>query len=183
MKQWTMLGAAAVIGLAASGTAFAEHGRYGDYDRYDRYERYDDRYGYDRYPAEHGARYDWGRVLRVDPIVSRDVQPIRHRECWSQPVVYREPVRYRYDGHRDRTPALLGAIVGGVIGNQFGSGHGRDAATVAGAALGYSAVRDSQRRYGGGYYKGGRQVRVYEQRCAPRTSYVRDERVHGFEVT
>jgi hypothetical protein len=33
---------------------------------------------------------------------------------------------------------ILGAIVGGVIGSQVGSGSGRDAATVAGALIGYN---------------------------------------------
>ncbi len=184
MKRLSMLLAAAITGLAASGSALAQYDyRYDRGDRYyedRRYDRYGDRY--DRYPAESGVRYDWGDVIRVDPIYSADFRPIRRQECWSQPVVYREPVRYRYDS-RDRAPAILGAIVGGVVGSQFGSGRGRDAATLAGAALGYSAVRDSQRYYGGGYYDRGRHVRVYEQRCAPRTSYVRDERMHGYEVT
>lgn len=33
---------------------------------------------------------------------------------------------------------ILGAIVGGVIGSQVGSGSGRDAATIAGALIGYN---------------------------------------------
>jgi uncharacterized protein YcfJ len=167
MKRSSMF-VAAVASLALSGAAFAQYGypdRYDPYDRYDRVEQ----------------TYDWGEVIRVDPIVSTYHQPIRRDECWSQPVVYREPVRYR--SSRDRTPAVLGAIVGGAIGNQFGSGSGRDAATVAGAALGYSAVRDSQRRDGYYYADRGRHYQVYEQRCAPRTSYVRDERVNGYDVT
>ncbi len=32
--------------------------------------------------------------------------------------------------------AILGAVAGGFLGNQVGSGRGRDAATVGGAALG-----------------------------------------------
>lgn len=74
---------------------------------------------------------------------------------------------------RSRTAPVLGAIVGGALGNQIGGGSGRDAATVAGAALGYSITRDSQERnrynnsqYGG--YSHGR------QRC--------EERVDGYNV-
>jgi uncharacterized protein YcfJ len=180
---------AAAVALAMSGGAIAQ-GYYHDrpYDsRYDsRYEsQYDSRFDsrFDGRHGAHGQNFDWGEVIRVDPILSTYHQPIRRDECWSQPVVYREPAYYRdHRGSRDRAPAILGAIVGGAIGNQFGSGSGRDAMTVAGAALGYSATRDSQRR--GGYYtSGGRAYQVYEQRCAPRTSYVRDERVAGYEVT
>lgn len=210
MKRLSMLCAAAILGVGTSGTALAQYDyRYDNrYDnRYDsrdyRYDdrdyRYDDRYdnryaddryhddryrdgGYDRYPAPAAVQYDWGQVVRVDPIITADYEPIRRTECWSQPTVYREPVRYRHYSGGDRAPAILGAIVGGVIGNQFGSGRGRDAATLAGAALGYSATRDAT-RHGGYYVSGGRAHRVYEQRCAPRTSYVRDDRVQGYEVT
>ena len=37
---------------------------------------------------------------------------------------------------------ILGAVVGGVIGSQIGSGSGRDAATVAGALIGYNWVEN-----------------------------------------
>ena len=35
--------------------------------------------------------------------------------------------------------AILGAVAGGFLGNQIGSGSGRDAATIGGAALGGAA--------------------------------------------
>lgn len=135
-------------------------------------------YGYDR----DDGRYEWAEVLRVDPIISTYERPVHENQCYQQPVVYREPVRY-HGGHRDRTPALLGAIVGGVVGSQFGSGSGRDAATAAGAILGYSAVRDDQRRYGATHVSGGRQYTRYEDRCTTRTRYVLEETVSGYDVT
>jgi uncharacterized protein YcfJ len=147
---------AAVVALAATGTASAQ------------------------YRGDYGPEYDYAEVLSVDPIIDVVEHPVARDECWEEPVVVREPVRYH--GHRDRTPALLGGIVGGVIGSQFGSGSGRDAATAAGAILGYTATRDSQRRHGG-YYSGGREYRTYEQRCTTRTDYRRDERVNGYDVT
>src|SRR5687768_37087 len=132
--------------------------------------------GYSNYEPE----YDYAEVVSVDPIIDTASRPIRRDECWEEPVTYREPVRYH--GGRDRGSAVLAGIVGGVIGNQFGHGHGRDAATAAGAMLGYSMARDSQRHYGG-YYSGGRTYRTYEQRCATRTEYYRDEQVTGYDVT
>ncbi len=147
------------LGLLASGAATAQG------------------WGYD---DRHDERYDWAEVVRVDPIISAYERPVRDDQCYEQPVVYREPVRYH--GSRDRSPAILGAIVGGVIGSQFGSGHGREAATAAGALLGYQSVRDDQRRYGG-YYSGGREYTRYEQRCSTRTRYVREDTVTGYDVT
>lgn len=134
--------------------------------------------GYDNY----SDGYDYAEVVSVDPIIDRVERPVYRDECWQEPVTYREPVRYR-GGHRDRAPAVLGGIIGGLVGNQFGHGSGRDAATLAGAALGYAAVRDSQRHYGGGYYSGGRQYTAYEQRCTQRAQYVADEQVSGYDVT
>ena len=39
-------------------------------------------------------------------------------------------------GRTTYNAAVLGALVGGVLGNQVGKGHGRDAATVVGAVVG-----------------------------------------------
>jgi uncharacterized protein YcfJ len=133
-----------------------------------------------QYRRGYGPEYDYARVVRVDPIVDMVERPVSRDECWDERVTYREPPRYR--SSRDRAPAVLGGIVGGVIGNQFGSGNGRDAATVAGAALGYSLARDSQRR-DGGYYSSGREYTRVEPRCTTRTEYERDEQVTGYEVT
>jgi len=128
------------------------------------------------------ARSAYGDVIRVDPIIERVEVPMPREDCYSQPVTYREPVVYRTGHRRDRAPAVMGAIIGGAIGNQFGRGSGRDAATVAGAALGYAAVRDSQHHHGG-YYSGSREVTRYEQRCDVRNVYRMEERVTGYDVT
>ncbi len=161
--------------LAAAGTASAQYR--GEYEsRYD--DRYDDRYA----PRSYEAEFDYAEVIRVDPIIDVVNRPVAREQCWREPVTYREPARH-YGGSRDSTPAVLAGIVGGVIGNQFGHGHGREATTAAGALLGYSMARDSQRQYGGGYARGGRVVRTHEQRCDVRTDYLRDERVNGYDVT
>jgi uncharacterized protein YcfJ len=159
MKSFTLLRCStaliAIAALASAGVATARH-----------------RGGY-------GPEYDYARVIRVDPILDVVEHPVTRDECFEERVTYREPPRYR---DRDRAPAVLGGIIGGVLGNQVGSGHGRDAATVAGAALGYSLARDSQRR-NGGYYSPGREVTRYEPRCTTRTEYRRDEQVTGYDVT
>lgn len=156
--------------LLAAGLAFACAATARDYDAH-----YDD----GRY--EDGS-YAWAEVVRVEPIISSIERPVSDRQCYQQPVAYREPVRYHH-GRRDRAPAILGAIVGGVIGSQFGSGGGRDAATAAGALLGYQSVRDDQRRYGGHYASGGHEYTRYETRCTSQSNYVQDDTVSGYEVT
>jgi uncharacterized protein YcfJ len=134
-----------------------------------------------QYSRGHAPEFDYAEVISVDPIVNVVQQPVSRNECWNEPVRYREPVRYQ--PHRsDRAPAVLAGIVGGVLGNQFGHGRGRDAATAAGAVLGYSLARDSQRHHSGGYYSGGREYQTYERRCSTRTEYYRDEQVEGYDV-
>ncbi|MBD8526074.1 glycine zipper 2TM domain-containing protein [Pseudomarimonas arenosa] len=149
---------AGLAGVAAAGSVQAEHR---------------DLRGYQA-PA-----YEYAEVLEVDPIITRVQRPVQRDQCWREPVTYREPVRTA-DTRRYRAPAVLGAIVGGVIGNQFGNGRGRDAATAAGALLGYHAVRDGQRSH---QYAGYREVTRYEERCATQTEYFEDERVTGYDVT
>jgi uncharacterized protein YcfJ len=127
----------------------------------------------------HDNGSEFARVVEVRPIIETLHQPVSHDRCWSEPVTYREPARYQ-SASRDRAPAILGGIIGGALGNQFGSGRGRDAATVAGAALGYSLVRDSQRH--GAQYRGGREYTRYEERCRTVTEHRREEQVVGYDV-
>jgi hypothetical protein len=73
-------------------------------------------------------------------------QPLRPR--WLR---HGDEGRYRSDdrydrGHRhhnDGAP-IVGALIGGAIGNQFGHGDGRVAATVAGALIGAAIASDGR---------------------------------------
>ena len=70
----------------------------------------------------------------------------------------------RIGGQASTGDTLAGAIIGGVIGNQFGGGKGKDAATVLGAILGADAANK----------KGGRQETVivgYRQQQQCTTTY------------
>lgn len=67
-------------------------------------------------------------------------------------------------GQASTGDTLAGALIGGVIGNQFGGGKGKDAATVLGAILGADAANK----------KGGKQETVivgYRQQQQCTTSY------------
>lgn len=130
---------------------------------------------------DNGAQFDWARVVSVDPIVESYNEPVPSQQCWNEPVEYYEP-RYAYAPRQNRAgPAFLGALIGGVLGNQVGGGSGRRAATVAGAVIGGTVGYHNP---GGRYYDaGGRTVRTSQQRCETRTEYRRDERVVGYNVS
>lgn len=127
-----------------------------------------------------GPGYGWAEVVAVTPVYVRDSEPVYQEECWSEPVreVYAPP---RYRPRYSHSAPILGAIAGGVIGNQFGSGSGRVAATFAGAVLGDAIVRDHQ--YAG--YRGGppHQRVVYRERCrSVATGYRSNEYLDGYDV-
>ena len=82
------------------------------------------------------VHYGWADVLRVTPVFGV-ARTEHHQECVDEPVVVRN------SPHPGST--LLGAVVGGVLGNTVGKGDGRTAATVvgvvAGGAIGSAAGR------------------------------------------
>ena len=71
-------------------------------------------------------------------------------------------------GDGSATNEIIGAIFGGVIGNQFGEGDGKDAMTLAGMFLGASLAHDDELAQGPG---------VFTTRCYIETRY--EESVHS----
>ena len=65
-------------------------------------------------------------------------------------------------GDGSATNEIIGAIFGGVIGNQFGEGDGKDAMTLAGMFLGASLAHDDELAQGPG---------VFTTRCYIETRY------------
>lgn len=111
------------------------------------------------------STYVDAEVVSVRPVFSQS-------RCYSSNT-YQQP---QYEqAPRSRTAPVLGGIVGAAIGNQVGGGSGRDAATVAGAVLGYSITRDAQERnrYNERQY-GQHRNRSYEERC--------EQRVESYDV-
>ena len=73
---------------------------------------------------------------------------------------------------------LFGAIVGGVIGHQFGSGRGNDAATVAGSLIGAAVANSGDR---GPYYRTTEYSRPVT-RCETNYQSHQEERIDGYDV-
>jgi len=79
---------------------------------------------------------DSAQVISARPVTERT--PVNREECWSeQRRGYEERrITRQSDGAPVGAGTVLGAIAGGVIGHQVGSGRGNDAATVGGAIVG-----------------------------------------------
>lgn len=82
--------------------------------------------------SQEATRYGWADVLRVDPVYDEAAQAAPKEECYEEQVL--EPAAGESSTRTGVT--VLGAIIGGIIGNRFGKGDGRKATTAAGAVAG-----------------------------------------------
>ena len=119
--------------------------------------------------------YDYGEVVRVEPIV-RVIEIASPREvCWDEEGAYHEPP---LNAAATYTPTILGGIVGGIVGNQFGKGKGKDVMTIAGTLWGSSLAYGASRRSS----VASSQLTAV-RRCAGETVYHQEERIEGYRVT
>lgn len=161
MKRITSTAIAVALTAALGTSAFAvAQDYYGSRDG--RTDRYD--YRYDNYRAadyrNHNERRDIATVVRVDQ--RYDNPGYLRQECWNErtnaydPGYYRDQNGQLYRGDSTANGTLLGAIIGGALGNQVGKGDGRTAATVAGAVIGGKIGHDVDARndaYGNSAYE------------------------------
>ncbi len=108
------------------------------------------------------------KVLNRTPIMESIQISTPKRVCYQEQVVTQNTKSY--------TPSILGGIVGAAVGNQVGSGRGKDLATVAGGVLGASVGRDVQN-------KNAQTHTALVERCHDETEYHYEERVTGWRVT
>lgn len=124
------------------------------------------------YPGDENVRVVYADVLRVDPVFEnvRVSQP--REQCYDSEVTRQ---RGRYDNTNSGT--IVGAIVGGALGNQVGKGDGRRAATIAGAVIGGAVGREVDANDNP---SGSRQT--VETRCRVVDSGYDERRIIGYDV-
>ena len=121
------------------------------------------------------AVYDYARVLSAEPIVRYVTVRTPVKECWE------ETEYYTVDHHPARIggKTILGAIIGGVVGHQFGGGSGKNVATVAGSLIGASVANDAAHRSAG---YGRKEYSRPVTRCETSYRSHEEERVDGYRV-
>ncbi|HET7779902.1 MAG TPA: glycine zipper 2TM domain-containing protein [Rudaea sp.] len=88
-------------------------------------------------PAAGTADVEYARVVSVTPVTGP------RQVCTNETVTeQRQP-----DDHHQVAGTVIGAIAGGVIGNQFGGGKGRTLATVGGAVGGGVVGKEVQKNH------------------------------------
>ena len=75
------------------------------------------------------ANYDRNKAVPVEQVLFGSIISVRN-------ITHEELIRDKKNGWH----TFGGALVGGVIGNQFGGGSGRDVATILGAVIGGSVT-------------------------------------------
>ncbi|WP_440223265.1 glycine zipper 2TM domain-containing protein [Dokdonella sp. MW10] len=125
-------------------------------------DRYDDR-------VSESSKVAWADVLSVDPVYDYVETSRPREECYDTEVEHRDTRGNNAAG------TVIGAIVGGALGNTVGKGDGRKAATVAGAVVG-GAIGNNASRRDDRYYTS------TETRCRSVNDYARERRVIGYDV-
>ena len=126
--------------------------------------------------ASQNSFRDRAQVTNVHEVVKTYENRTPRQSCYTEQVAYQEPVAR---GRKSHTGTILGAVIGGALGNELGHRkRNKQAGTAIGAILGGSIGRDIS-------HKPQKYVTRYrdEQRCNTTTEISYDERVVGYDVT
>ena len=110
---------------------------------------------YPYYP-HHGERIYTANVVAVRPVVGPPEQ-----RCWV------EQQQVSTVGAPNDPAAIGGALIGGVLGHQVGSGRGNDVATVGGAVAGAAVGSQVGRDGGQGGYRDVKRCESVPSQAAP----------------
>lgn len=113
-----------------------------------------------------------GTVIGIQPEYRNVKVPVTVQNCRDVEV----PI-YGKGGQASTGDTILGAIIGGAIGNQFGGGSGKDAATVLGAIVGADTANKNanNRQVITGYRN--------ERQCSNQTVNETQQQLSGYRVT
>lgn len=80
-------------------------------------------------------------IVSVQPVYTTKLIKEPYQECYTKE--YRVPAE---GGDGSATNELIGGVIGGALGNQFGAGSGKDAMTIMGALIGGSVANDMEKQ-------------------------------------
>ena len=123
--------------------------------------------------AAHADSYKTqGKIVQINPVYTSVQQSQPQKSCYDVQVPIYGKDRSKQGSTGD---TVLGAIIGGAIGNQFGNGSGKDAMTVLGAIVGADAANK----------KGGKRVIIgyqTDRQCEITYTYVNKTIINEYDI-
>lgn len=115
-----------------------------------------------------GSFVDSATVTSVEKVFKQYRVDEPYQECYIKETVQ--------SGDGSATNELMGAVLGGAIGNKLGDGDGKDAMTIFGAFLGASLANDAEKANGTGTV-------VSQEVCENKVRQVIENRLSHYRVT
>ena len=115
-----------------------------------------------------GSFVDSATVTSVEKVFKQYRVDEPYQECYIKETVQ--------SGDGSATNELMGAVLGGAIGNKLGDGDGKDAMTIFGAFLGASLANDAEKANGTGTV-------VSQEVCENKVRQVIEKRLSHYRVT
>jgi len=115
-----------------------------------------------------GSFVDSATVTSVEKVFKQYRVDEPYQECYIKESVQ--------SGDGSATNELMGAVLGGAIGNKLGDGDGKDAMTIFGAFLGASLANDAEKANGTGTV-------VSQEVCENKVRQVIENRLSHYRVT
>ena len=119
-----------------------------------------------------GSFIDSATVNSVEKVYKQYRVDEPYQECYIQETIQ--------SGDGSATNELMGAVLGGAIGNKLGDGDGKDAMTIFGAFLGASLANDAEKIAA---EKNGSGTVVRKEVCENKVRQVIEKRLSHYKVT
>ena len=116
-----------------------------------------------------GSYTDYATVTSVEKVYKQYRTEEPYQDCYIK-----ETLQNQGDG--SATNEIMGAILGGAIGNQFGEGDGKEVMTLAGIVLGASMANDADKKNSTG------QVVVSQEVCETKVKKSIEKRLSHYLV-
>ena len=124
--------------------------------------------------ADYKKNHNYARVVSVEPITKTIHVSWPRQDCWQEQVSH-----YEQANQRTATPIIVGAVIGGLIGNKLGhNSDARKGGLLVGSILGGSIGRDIGRRN----TALGHQHYTTKQQCKTYQDHHKEEQITGYQV-
>ena len=116
-----------------------------------------------------GSFVDSATVTSVEKVYKQYRVDEPYQDCYIKETL-------QQNGDGSATNEIMGAILGGAIGNQFGEGDGKEALTLAGIFLGASIANDAEKANSTG------QVVVSQEVCENKVRQKIEKRLSHYKI-